>query len=74
MSLLPSEAGQDIHPAHQPLGGYRESNVVPSLHKLYSLATIYHLSSLEISGWYEAPFNKRLKTGAAFPAPRTQPA
>jgi transcriptional regulator with XRE-family HTH domain len=53
------------------LADIENRNVVPSLHKLYSLATIYHLSSLEISGWYEAPFLQTLEDGAAFPAPRT---
>src|SRR5260221_12095228 len=37
------------------LADIENRNVVPSLHKLYSLAAIYHLSPLEISGWYEAP-------------------
>src|SRR5258707_1847383 len=53
------------------LADIENRNVVPSLHKLYSLATIYHLSSLEISGWYEAPFQQTFEDGAAFPAPRT---
>lgn len=31
-------------------------NVIPSLHKLYTLATIYHLNPLEIADWYAVPF------------------
>lgn len=53
------------------LADIENRNVVPSLHKLYSLATIYHLSPLEISGWYEAPFRQTFEDGAAFPAPVT---
>jgi transcriptional regulator with XRE-family HTH domain len=53
------------------LADIENRNVVLSLHKLYSLATIYHLSPLEISGWYEAPFLQMFDDGAAFPAPLT---
>ena len=53
------------------LADIENRNVVPSLHKLYSLATIYHLSPLEISAWYEAPLQQTFEDGAAFPAPRT---
>src|ERR1700752_1178383 len=53
------------------LADIENRNVVPSLHKLYSLATIYHLNPLEISGWYEAPFQQTFEDGAAFPAPYT---
>jgi len=53
------------------LADIENRNVVPSIYKLYSLATIYHLSSVEISGWYEAPFQKTFEDGAAFRAPLT---
>ncbi len=53
------------------LADIENRNVVPSLFKLYSLATIYHLNPLEISGWYEAPFLQTFEDGAAFPSPRT---
>jgi transcriptional regulator with XRE-family HTH domain len=53
------------------LADIENRNVVPSLHKLYSLATIYHLSPLEISAWYEAPLQQTFEDGATFPAPRT---
>ena len=53
------------------LADIENRNVVPSLYKLYSLATIYHMSSVEISSWYEAPFLKTFEDGAAFRAPHT---
>jgi transcriptional regulator with XRE-family HTH domain len=53
------------------LADIENRGVVPSLHKLYSLATILHLDAMEISGWYEAPFQQTLHDGASFPPPRT---
>jgi transcriptional regulator with XRE-family HTH domain len=53
------------------LADIENRNVVPSLHKLYSLATILHLDPFEISNWYEAPFRQTLQDGASFPPPRT---
>ena len=53
------------------LADIENRNVVPSLHKLYSLATILHLHPMEISSWYEAPFQQTLDDGASFPPPRT---
>jgi len=53
------------------LADIENRNVVPSLHKLYSLATILHLDPLEISCWYEAPFRQSFHDGASFPPPRT---
>ncbi len=53
------------------LADIENRNVVPSLYKLYSLATIYHMSPVEISSWYEAPFVKTFEDGAAFRAPYT---
>jgi hypothetical protein len=53
------------------LADIENRNVVPSLYKLYSLAAIYHLSALEISGWYEAPFLQTFDDGTAFPGPVT---
>jgi transcriptional regulator with XRE-family HTH domain len=40
------------------LADIENRNVIPTLHKLYSLAAILHLSALEISDWYEAPFDQ----------------
>jgi len=53
------------------LADIENRNVVPSLYKLYSLAAIYHMSPVEISSWYEAPFLKTFEDGAAFRAPYT---
>src|SRR5271167_1901478 len=53
------------------LADIENRNVVPSLHKLYTLASIYHLDALSISGWYEAPLEQTLADGASLPAPRT---
>lgn len=53
------------------LADIENRGVVPSLHKLYSLASILHLDPLEISGWYEAPFRQTFHEGASFPPPRT---
>ena len=53
------------------LADIENRGVVPSLHKLYSLATILHLDPMEISSWYEAPFRQTFHDGASFPPPRT---
>jgi transcriptional regulator with XRE-family HTH domain len=53
------------------LADIENRGVVPSLHKLYSLAAILHLDPLEISSWYEAPFQQSSTDGASFPPPRT---
>jgi transcriptional regulator with XRE-family HTH domain len=53
------------------LADIENRGVVPSLHKLYSLATILHLDPLEISGWYEAPLGQAFYDGASFPPTRT---
>jgi transcriptional regulator with XRE-family HTH domain len=45
--------------------------VVPSVHKLYALAVVYHLSPLEILRWYDVPFERFLDDAASFPAPQT---
>lgn len=54
------------------LADIENRNVVPSLHKLYSLAAIYHLDPAEISAWYEAPLPEAVRDGAAIPPPLTQ--
>jgi transcriptional regulator with XRE-family HTH domain len=53
------------------LADIENRNVVPSLHKLYSLSAILHLDPLEISNWYEAPFQQSVHEEASFPPPRT---
>src|SRR5262249_4116105 len=46
-------------------------NVIPSLHKLYSLAVIYHLNPLQLFGWYEVPFEECFEDGLQIAAPQT---
>ncbi|MGB7435878.1 MAG: helix-turn-helix transcriptional regulator [Candidatus Acidiferrum sp.] len=53
------------------LADIENRDVVPSLHKLYSLSAILHLDPIEISGWYDAPFRQAFHDGACFPPPRT---
>jgi transcriptional regulator with XRE-family HTH domain len=53
------------------LADIENRGVVPSLHKLYSLAAILHLDPAEISSWYDAPFRQTFHEGASFPPPRT---
>jgi len=53
------------------LADIENRNIVPSLHKLYSIAAIYHEDPVEITGWYEASFRQTFHDGASFPPPRT---
>jgi transcriptional regulator with XRE-family HTH domain len=50
------------------LADIENRNVIPSLHKLYSLAVIYHVDAMEIASWYEAPFLQRFQDESAFPS------
>ena len=53
------------------LADIENRGVVPSLHKLYSLAAIFHLDPAEISSWYDVPLSQTFREGAYFPPPRT---
>jgi len=53
------------------LADIENRGVVPSLHKLYTLATLYHLNPLEIFRWYEAPLEDCFHDGATFEVPQT---
>ena len=53
------------------LADLENHGVVPSLHKLYTLAAIYHLNPLEIFRWYNAPIEECFHDGTLFEAPRT---
>ena len=53
------------------LADIENNNIVPTLYKLFSLAAIYHLDPLELSAWYEAPFQQASHEGAALAPPRT---
>lgn len=53
------------------LADIENHEVVPTLHKLYALAVIYHLNPLDIFRWYEVPLDEFFTDGAQFPAPQT---
>lgn len=53
------------------LADIENRGVTPGLHKLYALATIYHLSPLEVCRWYDVPLENHFSDGAALAAPKT---
>ena len=53
------------------LADIENRGVVPGLHKLYTLAALYHLSPLEIFRWYDVPLEECFHDGASFEVPRT---
>src|SRR5260370_16695521 len=53
------------------LADIENRGVVPGLHKLYTLATLYHLSPLEIFRWYDVPLESCFHDGASFEVPQT---
>jgi transcriptional regulator with XRE-family HTH domain len=53
------------------LADIENGGVVPSLHKLYALAVVYHLNPLEILRWYDVPLDRFLGDAVTFPAPQT---
>jgi len=53
------------------LADIENHNVVPSLHKVYTLATVYQMNPLDITSWYEAPFQLTFHDGVSFPPPNT---
>jgi transcriptional regulator with XRE-family HTH domain len=53
------------------LAEIENGGVVPSLHKLYALAVVYHLNPLEILGWYDIPLDRFLGDAISFTAPQT---
>lgn len=53
------------------LADIENRNVVPGLHKLYTLSVVYHLSPLQLFRWYEVPIEDCFEDGIDFPAPRT---
>lgn len=53
------------------LADIENHNVVPSLHKLYTLAVAYHLNLLELFSWYDVPIDKCFEDGVNFPSPET---
>jgi transcriptional regulator with XRE-family HTH domain len=53
------------------LADIENRGVVPGLHKLYTLASIYHRNPLELFRWYEIPLDEFFVDGSMFPAPLT---
>ena len=53
------------------LADIENHSVVPSLHKLYALAVVYHLNPTEIFRWYDVPVDEFFTDGATFPSPQT---
>ena len=53
------------------LADIENRNVVPSLHKLYTLAVIYHLNPQELFAWYDVPIEGCFEDGVNFPSPQT---
>lgn len=55
------------------LADIENHGVVPNLHRLFALCTIYHLDLGETLAWFGLPLNEMYRDGARFPAPRTHP-
>ena len=53
------------------LADIENGGVVPSLHKLYALAVVYHLNPVQILGWYDVPLDRFLGDAVNFQAPQT---
>jgi transcriptional regulator with XRE-family HTH domain len=53
------------------LADIENAGAVPSLHKLYALAVVYHLNPLEILSWYDIPVDRFLGDAASFAPPQT---
>ena len=53
------------------LADIENHGVTPSLHKLYSLSTIYHLDPIEVMAWYEIPVADHFREGAHGAGPFT---
>ena len=53
------------------LADIENRNVVPGLHKFYTLAALYHLNPLELFQWFEIPIEECFVDGNNFQVPRT---
>jgi transcriptional regulator with XRE-family HTH domain len=53
------------------LADIENRGVTPGLHKLYTLAVVYHLNPLEIFRWYDVPIEDCFSDGGVFQAPHT---
>ena len=53
------------------LADIENRDVTPSLHKLYTLAVVYHLNPLDILTWYGIPFDEFFSDATGFQTPRS---
>jgi transcriptional regulator with XRE-family HTH domain len=53
------------------LADIENHGVVPGIHKIYTLAAVYHLDPLQIFDWYDAPLSELFLDGAQSRAPNT---
>ena len=53
------------------LADIENHGVVPGLHKLYTLASIYRLNPLDIFRWYDVPIEECFQDGMSYPVPQT---
>ena len=53
------------------LADIENRGVVPGLHKLYTLATVYRLNPLELFRWYDVPIEECFHDGTSFAVPQT---
>ena len=53
------------------LADIENRGVVPSLHKLYSLAVIYHLNPVKVCQWYDVPLDEHFADSGKLTAPNT---
>ncbi|HUJ39868.1 MAG TPA: hypothetical protein VLW54_04925 [Candidatus Acidoferrales bacterium] len=56
------------------LADIENHGVVPNLHRLFALCTLYHLDFGEALTWYGVPLGEMYRDGAQFPGTRTHPA
>src|SRR2546430_15168486 len=53
------------------LADIENRGVIPSLHKLYTLSVVYHISPADIFRWYDIPLDEFFADATSFPAPHT---
>ena len=53
------------------LADIENHGVTPSLYKLYTLASIYHLNPLDVCQWYEVPLTDHFSDGTNLSTPKT---
>jgi hypothetical protein len=56
------------------LADIENHGVVPGIHKLFALTTIYHLDFVEVLSWFDLPVAEMFREGGEFPGLRTHPA